>query len=150
MHESMRGAGPGGVQTRPLATIESSQGVELRWPPAWVGAPTSPGSLPGRRRKRKPTSGRIEAVEACGGCSRLVSWCGGTPEGTVPGSRHREWWGPEDSGPESVEESSGRDLRFERPKGARFAAGPERLRAGDPDLGRREDPLALNPRSRSP
>nr|XP_030686641.1 eukaryotic translation initiation factor 6 isoform X3 [Globicephala melas] len=58
MNASLLEAGPGGVETGPLAAIECSQRLALEWSHAWQRAPRSLGSLPGRRRKRKPTEGR--------------------------------------------------------------------------------------------
>ncbi|XP_036682025.1 eukaryotic translation initiation factor 6 isoform X3 [Balaenoptera musculus] len=58
MNASLLEAGPGGVETRPLAAIESAQRLALEWSHAWQRASRSLGSLPGRRRKRKPTEGR--------------------------------------------------------------------------------------------
>ncbi|XP_032318068.1 eukaryotic translation initiation factor 6 isoform X2 [Camelus ferus] len=104
MNASLLKAEPGRVATRPLATIESAQRLALEWPHAWRRAPGSLGSLPGRRRKRNSNQGReglLPRVEV-----HLVS---GTPEGSARGVPGRQEWGPEDSGPKSLEGRSGRD-----------------------------------------
>lgn len=76
--------------------------------------------------------GERRAVAACGGCIYLVSGCRWTPEGSARGARSREGWGREDSGPESLDGSGGRDLRAEGRVG-RGCSGADAWRPGDDD-----------------